>query len=90
MTVKKLLDTTREYYKMANRTKSIYAVSDVIRSYNMFCTMFQLQLISQKTFNLYFTDFYNMASALYSKENDKEREEIKHILSMTFDGFDDK
>ena len=92
MTVKKLLNTTREYYEMTNRTKSTYAITNVIRSYDIFCTMFQLQLISQKTFNLYFADFYNMASTLYLElANDREREEIKkHILSITFDDFDDK
>ena len=92
MTVKKLLNTTREYYEMANRTKSTYAVANVIKSYDMFCTMFQLQLISKKTFNLYFADFYKMASTLYLElANDREREEIKkYILSMTFDDFGNK
>lgn len=87
MTVKDLLNATKENYEMAMEFGSEYAISNVLRGYETFSNLYRLNLITTKTFDKYFNTMYTMANNVCTRymQNDKEmNESVKMIMRTPF------
>ena len=78
MTVKDLLNKTKENYELAMEYGDKCFISNVIKGYQTFSNLYRLDMIATKTFDKYFNDFYTMANKVYAKfiRDDEKMNEI--------------
>lgn len=87
MTVKDLLNVTKENYEMAMELGNEYAISNVLRGYETFSNLYSLNLITTKTFDKYFNTIYTMANnvcARYMQNNEEMNESVKMLMRHLF------
>lgn len=86
MNVYKFLDATKGNYKRATRTGNAHYIAEVFKAYETFCLLYRMDIITQKTFDSYFSNFYNMASNLYA-DLLKNKELYKFVKELTTSNF---
>lgn len=67
MTVKDLLNKTKENYELAMECGDERFISNVIKCYQTFSNLYRLDLITTETFNKYFANFYTMTNNVYAR-----------------------
>lgn len=87
MTVKDLLNKTKENYELAMEYGNECCISNVIKGYQTFSNLYRLDMIDTKTFNKYFANFYTMANNVYARfieDDEKMHESIENDNMCTF------
>ena len=85
MTVKDLLNKTKQNYELAMEYEDECFISNVIKGYKTFSNLYRLDMIATKTFDKYFNDFYTMANNVYVRfiRNDEKMNESIENDSIT-------
>lgn len=78
MTVKDLLNKTKENYEIAMKYGNKSFISNVIKGYQTFSNLYRLDMITTETFDKYFNNFYTMAENVYDRfiQDDEKMNEI--------------
>lgn len=81
MTVKDLLNKTKENYELAMEYGDECFISNVIKGYQTFSNLFRLGMITAETYDKYFDNFYIIANNVYTRfiqDDEKMNESVKN------------
>lgn len=87
MTVKDLLNKTKENYEIAMKYGNKCFISNVIKGYQTFSNLYRLDMITIETYDKYFTNFYTMANNVYARFIQDDEKMIESIINDNLQTF---